>query len=119
MRAGEQQNCADLPRAERIARLNDHLRRSGTGGRIVVTRGVRSLPAFSAETLLAALREYDRFDAENDPYGERDFGDLEYCGASLFFKIDYYSPDANWASENPASEALTLRVLTVMLVDEY
>lgn len=107
------------PRAERIARLNDKLRRTGTGGRIVVTRGVRSLPTFNVATLLTALRDYGGFDAENDPHGERDFGDFEYAGASLFFKIDYYSPDLQWASSDPTDPADCLRILTVMLVDEY
>ena len=35
-------NCThDVPRAERIARLNDELRMKGRGGQIVITRGIR------------------------------------------------------------------------------
>ncbi len=108
-----------IPRAERIARLNDQLRKTGLGGRIVVTRGVRSLARFNTAELVAALSQYDRFDADNDPHGERDFGDLDYCGAELLWKIDYYEPTLTYGSDNPADPSVTTRILTVMLAAEY
>jgi Protein of unknown function (DUF3768) len=84
MEGSEQPNFArGLPRAERIARLNDTLRTTGLGGRILVTRGVQALPGFSTMVLVRALRSYDGFDADNDPHGERDFGDLELWGPSF------------------------------------
>jgi hypothetical protein len=44
MGASEQQNFVSAaPRAERIAQLNDTLRKQGLGGRIMVTRGVQAL----------------------------------------------------------------------------
>ena len=42
----------EVPRAERIARLNDALRKNGQGGAIMVTRGVRALPGFKVTALL-------------------------------------------------------------------
>ena len=110
-----------IPRAERIARLNDALRKSGQGGVIVVTRGVRALPGFDAEALLTMLLVTNGFDSDNDPYGERDFGDLEWNdGTDLLWKIDYYcSRDMTFASPDPADPAVTQRVLTVMLASEY
>lgn len=109
----------DVPRAERVARLNDTLRKSGVGGRIVVTQGVRSLEEYEVATLLAALRDYDSFDVDNDPHGERDFGDVDYCGAELLWKIDYFDTTLTWGSPDPADAAATQRVLTVMLAEEY
>lgn len=111
--------CVELPRAELIARLNDKLRKTATGGVIVITRGVRVLPTFSPTALLKALASYDRFDADNDPHGERDFGDLEVFGADLLWKIDYYDLEMRYGSEDPADPAQTTRVLTVMLASEY
>ena len=60
----EQQNHArELPRGEAIARLNDKLRKTTRGGRIIVTRGVLALPGYSPNQLLHALAHYDRLDA--------------------------------------------------------
>ena len=109
-----------VPRAERIARLNDALRKSGQGGVIVVTRGVRTLPGFDAETLLTMLQLANDFDSDNDPHGERDFGSLEFGdGTDLLWKIDYYDTDMIYASPDPADPAVTKRVLTIMLACEY
>ena len=120
MKASEQ-HCFDetTPRAERIARLNDRLRKTGLGGRIVVTRGVRSLPLFNTAELVAALSQYDRFDVDNDPHGERDFGDLDLAGAELLWKIDYYDKELVWASPDPADPDVTTRVMTFMLAEDY
>ncbi|NCP25185.1 MAG: DUF3768 domain-containing protein [Erythrobacter sp.] len=108
-----------VPRAEAIAMINDQLRKTGTGGTIVVTRGVASLSGFDRTALLAALAAYDGFDAENDPHGERDFGDLTLCGTDLFWKIDYYDPGLKFGSDDPADANVTTRVLTVMLTSEW
>jgi hypothetical protein len=117
---GEQMSFVkQLPRAETIARLNDKLRMSGEGGAIVVTRGVRALAGYDTAALLAALVAYDGFDADNDPHGERDFGDVELCGQSLLWKIDYYDQELRFASPDAADASAAARVLTVMLESEY
>lgn len=114
----EENACVQIPRAEVIARLNDALRTRAEGGVIVVTRGVRCLPGFEPLELLRLLAEYDGFDADNDPHGERDFGDIELSGETLFWKIDYYDSDMLYGSPDPAHAGLTQRVLTVMLTCE-
>ena len=111
--------CITLPRAETIARLNDRVRKTAAGGLIVLTRGVRVLAGFTPTELLSALANYDRFDPDNDPHGERDFGDFELFGADLLWKIDYYDREMRYGSNDPASAAQTTRVLTVMLACEY
>ena len=116
----ERTNIAyETPRAEAIACLNDKLRKSRRGGHIMVTRGVRSLQGFSATALLAALAAYDSFDGDNDPHGERDFGDVELCGTTLLWKTDYYDTKLEFASPDPADERQTVRVVTVMRESEY
>lgn len=108
-----------LPRAERIARLNDALRKTGLGGQIMVTRGVQSLDGFNTAQLVRALAGHDEFDEDNDPHGERDFGGMDLFGAELLWKIDYYSPDLMFGSNDPAEPAVTHRVLTILLAEEY
>ena len=111
--------CIETPRAEAIALLNDALRKSGGGGLIVATSGVRALQGFNQLELIQALARYDRFDLDNDPHGERDFGDLEVWGAELLWKIDYYDRELIYGSNDPADADQTTRVLTVMLALEY
>ena len=60
--------------------LNDAFRRSFAGGRVVETPGVAALPEADRIAVLLAVRRFDRFDADNDPYGEHDFGAVEVGG---------------------------------------
>ena len=106
-------------RQERIAALNDQFRQTLTGGRVLMTSGVQALgEAFTAKAL-TAMQQFAAFDARNDPYGEHDYGAFEVDGQRLFFKIDYYAPDMEHGSEDPADPSITTRVLTLMLADEY
>jgi len=119
MASGSTNTCAQLPRAEAIAQLNDQLRRHGRGGSIMITRGVGLLQGFCPLALHAALAHYEGFDSDNDPHGERDFGDLTLFGADLLWKIDYYDKALQYGSDDPANPAVTHRVLTIMLASEY
>lgn len=108
-----------VPRAEAIARLNDQLRKTATGGTIMVTKGVLAISGYNPPELSKALAAYDAFDADNDPHGERDFGDLTLWDTDLFWKIDYYDADLMFGSDDPADTSKTKRVLTVMLTSEW
>ncbi len=85
MNVSEQYSFAQCPRAQRIAQLNDKLRKTGRGGQTVVTRGVTSPDGFDAKSLILALSQSDQFDEDNDTHGEHDFGDLDWCGAELLW----------------------------------
>ena len=111
--------CAEIPRAEAIARFNDDLRKTGRGGTVVVTRSVVTLAGYDPARLAAALADYSAFDADNDPHRERDFGDLTLFGADLLWKVDYYAPDLKFGSNDPAHASVTKRVLTVMTTAEW
>ncbi len=120
MTVSEPHSIANLtPRAERIAQLNDRLRKTRIGGQIMMTSGVNALIEGYAAALLEALGEYDTFDEANDPHGERDFGDLHAFQTDLLWKIDYYDLNLEFASPDPANPDVTIRVLTVMLESEY
>jgi hypothetical protein len=107
------------PRVDRIRSLNDALRTTLTGGRVMFTRGVAALGPQAQREIIEALRRYDEFDADNDPYGEHDFGMIVVQGHELLFKIDYYDRDLVYHSPDAADPSVTTRVLTIMLADEY
>src|SRR5271170_2632658 len=73
---------------KRIQELNDQLRRTGKGGRVLFTRGVRD-PGL-LDQALAAVRTFDAFTPDNDPHEEHDFGSFTLDGRKLFWKIDLY-----------------------------
>ena len=106
-------------RTARIQLLNDLFRLTGLGGRQVFTSGIRNLGLVAMIDLRMAVAEYDRFTPDSDPFGEHDFGMLEFQGATVFWKIDYYDETLTWASPDPADPVLTRRVLTIMLASEY
>jgi len=107
-------------RAKRIADLNDKFRKSlVTGGRTYMTAGVNSKgPEFVGKALVRVIA-FDDFNADNDPHREHDFGSFELEGEKLFWKIDYYDLAGEFGSEDPTDPKKTLRVLTVMLAEEY
>ena len=112
--------CTEVPRAEQIARLNDQLRRGDSNsGTVLITQGVQRITGFDAGALAEALANYCDFDPDNDPHGERDFGDLTLFGHNLLFKIDYFDRSMEFGSDDPADEEATCRVLTVLLASEW
>ena len=108
----------DLVEVSRIRDLNDDLRRSLTGGMLVMTKGIIALGAKRQMAILSAIAAFNNFDADNDPYGEGDFGALQVEGERLFFKIDYYDRSLTGHSSDPADPSITTRVLTIMLAEE-
>jgi hypothetical protein len=103
-----------------IAKLNDQLRRSLTGGRVMVTSGLRKFVGDDLSSLLLTVSTYDDFNANNDPYGEHDFGIFTLRDQRVMWKIDYYSAaDSRLGSEDPADPTITQRVLTLFLAEEY
>ncbi len=99
--------------------LNDQMRQSFVGGVLVMTAGVIALGPARQLTILEAVASFDAFDEDNDPYGEHDFGALEIEGERLFWKIDSYDRNRSAHSPDPADPAVTMRVLSIMLADEY
>ena len=121
---------------DRIARLNDMARKAmGVACTAVATVGFRSLPASDQSRVRELIETFDAFDDDNDPHGERDFGCIYQLGCGrwtterprlrddererVFWKFDYYDRDLRFGSEDAANPAVTRRVLTIMLADEY
>ena len=108
----------DDTRSARIAELNDALRRTpGLGW--YFTSGLANLGRLFVAEAMAAVMAYDRFDPDDDPYGERDFGSLVVQSRRVFWKIDYYDQNLAAGSPDPSDPAVTRRVLTLLLPEEY
>lgn len=97
-----------------IAKLNDRFR--GMCLDVFYTSGVRD----GINDLIALSRkveDFNKFTEDNDPYGEHDFGSLQFEGKKIFWKIDYYDKNLEFWCDPLSPECR--RVLTVMLAEEY
>lgn len=121
---------------ETIRRLNDAAReRPGSGSIANVTSGFHALPDADRFAALAAIVAFSKFDADNDPCGEHDFGTVyrlaggawtqdrpdaaEAITQTVFWKVDCYDNTLTYGSEAPWDAQQTTRVLTIMLASEY
>lgn len=110
------------PAADRTARiryLNDRLRRFMSTGEVVLTQSILALDRNTMISVANAVRRFSDFTEANDPYDEHDFGKIEHNGQRYFWKIDYYDKEKKQGSPDPTDPAVTTRVLTIMLAEEY
>lgn len=110
---------AITPKSQAIARLNDALRQSFAGGRVMMTAGIDALPERTKASVLTTVRNFGDFTEDNDPYGEHDCALFEVEGHRCMFKIDYYDRTMEFGSEDASDPAVTTRVLTILLACEY
>jgi hypothetical protein len=106
-------------RALAISELNDDLRRGTGSGRVAVTAGILALGRQALPAIMKLVQQFDDFGADNDPYGEHDFGAFEWSGHRIFWKIDYYDRQMVAGSPDAADPSVTTRVLTILLAEEY
>ena len=83
----------------------------------MITQGVQALD--NLPDLLDQVRRFDAFAQDDDPYGEHDFGSIRHGDITIFWKIDTYDVDLQMHSPDPTDPAVTARVLTIMLDEEY
>jgi len=107
------------PRTKRIRQLNDDFRSTFKGGRVMLTPAVISLPEAGRATIIERIKTFNDFNDVNAPYQEHDFIAFELAGSHIFVKIDYYAPDLQHGSEDPADPVKTTRVMTIMTAEEY
>tara|TARA_B100001245_G_C22795657_1_gene383646 strand:- start:95 stop:496 length:402 start_codon:yes stop_codon:yes gene_type:complete len=88
-------------------------------GEVFITQGISALNAYVRNMIFKMVQEFDQFNEDNDPYGEHDFGSIEFRGNSIFWKIDYYDLKREMGSPDPCDPSVTHRVLTIMLAEEY
>ncbi len=104
--------------------LNDRFRQGDrlVPGEVFLTPGIAALingNAVATSRLFYLVQTYARFEDENDPHGEHDFGAFEFQDQKCFWKIDVYDHALKWAAPNPSDIKLSRRVMTIMLASEY
>jgi len=108
-----------LSKADLVRILNDHLRTTFTGGRILVTASIAELDPQLKAKILLAVREFRDFHSDNDPYHEHDVAFFDVDAERYFFKVDYYDLNTKFHSPDPADPERTCRVLTIGRHSDY
>jgi Protein of unknown function (DUF3768) len=108
-----------LTKTDTIRDLNDALRQTFIGGAVMITAGVEAMTDDERRSLLQKVRTFATFSEDNDPHGEHDFGAIDEGSVRYFWKIDYYDRAMAAHSPDASDPAVTTRVLTIMLAEEY
>lgn len=108
----EQRTCAQ--RTAEIAELNDQFRNTGVGGKLFITRAVAAFEPQVVAAIIDAVREFDDFTPAIDPFGEHDLGNVMLGGVAVWWRIDCMDLQMEFASPDPADEAVTRRIMTLM-----
>ena len=89
--------------------------------RILATSGIQALGPQAVQEILYAVLSFkeEEFRESFDPWGDRDIIVVEHQGRRIWGKIDTYDPLCEFMSPDPADDLVTVRVLTVMLPEEY
>lgn len=98
-------------RTLRIRALNDELRSYGLGGMVMISAGLRALGPDITRIVLQAVKAFDEFGPDNDPWGEHDCASVETFGVQALWKIDCYERSGRIHSPDPADPRVTLRVI--------
>ena len=115
MQNSKEQNRNNM---QSIRVLNDRLRTRHVGGRIMLTSGVNALDPNTVRAIIRAIAQFTDFNERNDPYDEHDCAILQVDTLNILWKIDYYDETLTHHSPDPADHNVTVRILTIMLVDE-
>ena len=98
--------------------IEQQLKNAGCRYEIMVTASVHH----AIENKIGLFREvatFNHFNEENDPYSEHDFINFTFEDHTINAKFDYFDPDLEHGSEDPADLSKTVRVLTIMLARDY
>ena len=106
-------------KVRRIRDLNDAFRKTGIGGRIMLTISIRELGERAVQEVIKKIRNFSDFNENNDPHGEHDFGSITHNGVKVIWKVDYYDRSLEFGSPDPSDASITTRVMTIMCADEY
>jgi len=122
-------NDKKLPKIEKIALLNDELRKKLITGELFkadskdkayITRGASMFAnGMNRMQFLNNVALYRNFTEDNNPHGERDFGNFMYQKEKIFWKIDYKDNAMMYHSPDASDPSQTIRVLTIMKASEW
>ena len=99
-----------------IAKLNDEFRANPSLGTLILTEGIRSNTHDDIATIINKVRNFNDFDENNNPYGEKDFGAFDFKGKKIFWKIDYYDKEFLFLSPDACKPRLTSKLQPTITV---
>lgn len=105
-----------------LASLNDRVREAWgvyPNTQVFSSAGIAQLSLIDQLEISGKVQKYDHFCEDNDPYGEHDFGSFNHRELRVFWKIDYYNLEMTAGSEDPSDPLRTMRLLTIMLAEEW
>jgi hypothetical protein len=106
-----------------IAKRNDQFRvnvinsPSITSGKCVLTASIAAQEPLVLAHILYAVKTFDDFNEDNDPYKEHDFGKITIRGLDVFWKIDYFKDEK--MTEGTDDPLTSYQVMTIMIASEY
>ena len=92
-----------------VVELNDELRKTFSGGHIMITPGVRGLHPDLRLEVMQAVQNFNAFTSENDPEGEHTCGAFVLEQQVFIWRIDCYDFSLGAPSPDPADPAVTIR----------
>lgn len=106
-----------------LARQNDNFRKSPIisedMGMVVYTEAVLAEGCGFVLETLQAVKSYDNFDKDIDPYETHEMGKVTVQGKTIWFKIDLYDESYRFGSEVPTDLTQTRRVMTILFPSDY
>ena len=104
--------------------LNDIFRRDCMSvfqnkNKLVITNSIIAKGAEFAQACLDAVIEFEDFDEGNDPHDEHDMVFVTVRNENIIAKIDYYNNEMDAGSEDSCDPSVTVRVMTIMLAEDY
>lgn len=115
-------HAAQQELSEAIAKQNDAFRRSEDDtikGQWVLTRAVFEEGRDFMAACIQAVRVFDAFTEDMDPYGDHTLGAFNVEGKTVWFKIDLYDETYKYGAADPLDLNRTRRVLTILFPSDY
>lgn len=109
-------NCQILAKERR---RNDALRMSRIGGEIACTNSVYNLPRHEHRAIIKAVCEFNSFDDEKRQSFAHDYGVLTVDGRMVIWKIESHDVELEFPAYDAAPLDTEVRVLMIMLAEEY
>ncbi|SLN44927.1 DUF3768 domain-containing protein [Ruegeria meonggei] len=109
---------ADMSPAQKNQVLNDHFRKTGEGGIVMISMGIHLLGRATVDVIMKQLAG-DAGDKSVEPGGEHDMGSIKVNNRTVEWEINYYNKDLDDESPDSTDPLQTTRHMALLLSTEY
>ncbi len=109
---------ADMSPTRKNQVLNDHFRKTGEGGVVMISMGIHLLGRATVDAIMKQLAG-DAGDKSVEAGGEHDVGSIKVNNRTVDWEINYYNKDLDDESPDSTDPQQTTRHMTVLLSTEY